>query len=106
MMEENVYKSLPQHQKFTAFREWLLKYNADIEKVRIDYASETNRKMRATKDIKKGDIVMNIPETTLICIPFNNIPKYDEDSIIDQVPDFEYLKNCRHNLNNPDHNRL
>ena len=91
--------------------DWLKEGGANISKTKIVYESDTNRRIKAAKDIKKDEIAMIIPETMRVRLPAAG---YDEaldpespegklQTLVDQVNDYKQGDIC---YNSVDHNRF
>jgi len=56
----------PKNEEFNCMLDWMKAEGAEFSKLKIHHESETNRIVKAARDIKNGEIVLLIPDPVLI----------------------------------------
>jgi hypothetical protein len=56
----------PSRDKIINFENWLREEGAQFDKLKISYVTEINRIIKASADIKKGEVCLFVPKKVLI----------------------------------------
>lgn len=76
-------RTFESHSKFTELTEWMTEEGAEFSKLKIIYESNTNRIVRAAKDIKKGETILKVPDAC--CVGLTEA-HHAVDPLVKQVP--------------------